>query len=537
MNTVFKTLAYGILSLLSGSLAAANAQTPALLDINFEAADAAQGAGIHRMTEGGNNFLRLHDPDSDRSVKTSWQIKIPEGTEAVELTWRQRVTRVIDGERPYFDARIALTFYIAGGKEIWRSRMPESPYTTEPTDGWVEKKTQLLIHEQAEVFEISPTLYTANAATFDVDDLVLKPIDPAALQAEKEQKLQQIKEASVVPDEAPKPENWPPVIHVEGNRLQDAKGNEVWLQGVNAGGLETTSDEQPLRSIVVGIEDWKATCIRLPIKSSFWYGNGKDQTDGGEAYRRSIDKAVTLAANRGAYIALDLHHYRAPKAEDAAFWKDCAAHYKNHPAVLFDIFNEPHGTSWEIWRNGGFVGTKTGVDESSFLSDEEKRKNQGFESVGMQGLVDAVRSTGAENIIIAGGLGWCNDLSGVVNGYALEDNTGNGLMYSWHTYHWHKGWERVLPVAEKYPIFLGEVGADIIHFPFLPKGSEENPYTWVPDMLGFIQKYKINWTGWCLHPIASPILISDWNYTPTPFWGCFAQKALAGEPFELKRMR
>jgi hypothetical protein len=193
--------------------------------------------------------------------------------------------------------------------------------------------------------------------------------------------------------------------------------------------------------------------------------------------------------------------------------------------------------SWEIWRDGGWVGTKGGADESAFLTAEEKKKNSGFESVGMQGLVDAVRSTGAKNIIIAGGLHWCNNLTGVVNGYALDDKGGNGIMYSWHTYNWHKGWESVLPVVKKYPLFLGEVGADTKKMDFLPHDIQEDPYTWVPDMLGFIQEYKINWTGWNLHPASTPRMIEDWDYTPTPFWGQFSKDALSGKQFKMKRMR
>jgi hypothetical protein len=111
-------------------------------------------------------------------------------------------------------------------------------------------------------------------------------------------------------------------------------------------------------------------------------------------------------------------------------------------------------------------------------------------------------------------------------------------MYSWHTYNWHKGWEeRVLATAAKHPIFLGEVGADIHKMDFIPANEQEDPHTWVPDMLGFVQQHRLNWTGWCLHPKASPVMISDWKYTPTPFWGEYAKAALAGRQFTMKRMR
>jgi hypothetical protein len=56
-------------------------------------------------------------------------------------------------------------------------------------------------------------------------------------------------------------------------------------------------------------------------------------------------------------------------------------------------------------------------------------------------------------------------------------------------------------------------------------------------MLGLIQKHKLNWTGWSFHPSASPRMLLDWDYTPTPVWGQPAKDALSGKKFELKKLR
>jgi endoglucanase len=239
-------------------------------------------------------------------------------------------------------------------------------------------------------------------------------------------------------------------------------------------------------------------------------------------------------------VLLDLHRFGAPKQEHADFWKDAAAKYKNHPAVLFDLFNEPHGTTWEVWRNGGFVADKKKpADEDAFLSPEEKAKAApGFQGIGMQALLDAVRGSGAHNVVVVGGLDWAYDLSGIAQGFALTEHDGNGIIYASHIYPWKRDWQgKALVVADKYPILLGEVGADVHKMDFIPKEAQEDPYTWVPDMLGLIQKYKLHWTGFSFHPKASPVMIEDWSFKPTPFWGDFAKRALAGEKFELHRMR
>jgi hypothetical protein len=72
---------------------------------------------------------------------------------------------------------------------------------------------------------------------------------------------------------------------------------------------------------------------------------------------------------------------------------------------------------------------------------------------------------------------------------------------------------------------------------FIPMEQKEDWRTFVPDMLGFIQEYRINWTGWCFHPKAGPCMIENWDYEPTPYWGEFALRALKGEKFELNKIR
>ncbi len=487
-------------------------------------------------TEGGNRFLRLTQQNPGDTILMCQLFPIPPGIQALTLTWRQRLTDVKQGKLMWNDARIMLEFKDAAGNNM--PGKPGPPNAKGSTSGWVEKSASFLVPEGAKTLVFMPTIFQAKSGTFDLDDIALVPTDPAPIEAARLARQEMEKAAFVAPEE-PDKSKWPEELHVQGNRLVNKDGKEVWLQGICLGGLESLpADKFIMKGAKTAVDGWKAHVIRVPVKEEFWFGTNPMQKDGGTAYRKQIDDLVNLVANRGAYLMLDLHRFRAPKQEHADFWKDAAARYKDHPAVLFDVFNEPHGVSWEVWKNGGFVGNKKGLEEAAFLTPEEKAKNEGFESVGMQGLVDAVRSTGAKNIIVAGGLGYSGDLSGVVNGFALDDKGGNGIMYSWHQYNWHKGWDKtVVPVAEKYPIMVGEFGADINKMDFIPAGNQEDPYTWVPDMLGFIQKYRLNYTGFCFAPNSSPKLVLDWSFTPTPYWGAFLKDALAGKQFEMKQMR
>ena len=100
----------------------------------------------------------------------------------------------------------------------------------------------------------------------------------------------------------------------------------------------------------------------------------------------------------------------------------------------------------------------------------------------------------------------------------------------------YKTVEKVLLVADKHPNFVGEVGADIKKMTFIPAEAQEDAATWVPEMLGLIQKHKLHWTGFSFHPKASPVMINGWDYAPTPVWGQPAQDALSGKQFRFIRL-
>jgi endoglucanase len=453
---------------------------------------------------------------------------IPAGVSGIEFAARYRVTGLQKGRFAEDDARTILEFLDASGKPIKAAPPVLFP---ENETGWTEVSEPIEVPPGAVSLAIMPCLYRVKAGTLDLADIQVTTLDPAAAKAVAEKNAEaeakKLAEQTAILDEEIAAPSKSQEIKASGNKLVTADGKVVWLQGVNVGNLSIRPDEEHkiLWSVHVALQDWKANVIRLPVLDSFWFGRGRGalKQNDAEAYRAIADKVIKIAAGKGGYVVFDLHRYLTPDASCVAFWKDAAARYKNNPAVLFDILNEPHDTTWPVWRNGGTVQTKGGT----------------IQSVGMQALVDAVRGTGAKNLIVAGGLSYAFDLTGIVKGYALNDDDGNGIMYATHFYNWHGGWaQHILGVAAKYPVLVGECGADIMKMNFIPANRQENPYTWAPDAIGFIQKNHLNWTAWCFHTRATPDLLLDWDYyTPTPFWGAFVKDALAGKAYEMKRER
>ncbi len=492
-----------------------------------------EGSGISYEKEGDNRFLRLTSTEPFKMVLHYQPVQLPTTAKAIEITWKQRTSNMKRGKQNFHDARIMTDFIDSSFKKMKGG--PVLASTRSNTEGWVEKSKSLLVADGAAGMALMPALFQVETGTLDLDDFSVKIIDAAVLQAEAVKAAEEAKFINVEPEAANK-EKWPSELHIVGNKVLDKNNREVLLRGVNVVSLEWNSrGERVLRNTLVAIEDWKSNAIRLPVKEEYWFDE-----KGGEEYRRLVDNLIMLAANRGAYVLLDLHRYRAPKKVHADFWKDASARYKDHPAVIFDLFNEPHSISWEVWKNGGFVEDKNApADEDAFLSPEDKALNaKGFRSIGMQALIDAARSTGAKNIVVVGGLDWAYDASGLVKGYELNDRGGNGIMVATHIYAGKRDWQgKVLSVADKYPIVVSEFGANTKKFEFIPADQQEDADTWVPKVFGFIQKHKFHYTAFSFHPGAAPRMLAGWDYTPTPEWGAVVKRELAGEKFADAGMR
>ncbi len=320
-------------------------------------------------------------------------------------------------------------------------------------------------------------------------------------------------------------------LHVAGSQILNSRNEPVLLRGVDCASMEWTSDGQGhiLTTVATAIKNWHANIIRLPLSQDRWFGKGPEQTDGGAAYRALVARIVKRISSLNSYVILDDHwsdedvwgkhigQHKMPDRNSIVFWKSFAAVYKNNPAVIFDLYNEPFHISWKTWRDGGEV-TETNKRTGASIS---------YFAVGLQTLLNTVRSTGAKNVVLAGGLNWAYDMSGILNGYALSDPTGSGVIYANHDYPFKgdtvKQWIAEMKAATaKVPVIVSEFGTGPTD-----KGAAGNK--WILETLNAMQKYHWNWTAWDMHPSASPDLILNWQYIPTPYFGVFVKDALAGK--------
>lgn len=326
-----------------------------------------------------------------------------------------------------------------------------------------------------------------------------------------------------------------PQLHTKGNKVLDELGNVVRLRGVNCACMEWTSDGEGhiLDTLKVAIHDWKSNFVRIPLSQDRWFGMGPEQRDKGASYQALVHRIVDYCATNRCYVLLDLHwndcqqwgsnigQHIMPDTNSLTFWRACSREYRNNPAVLFDLYNEPHNTTWDIWLNGGEISERNGAG-----ARQGRFAPVSYHTPGMQRVLDTIRAMGADNVVVCGGLDWAYDLSGFLKGYALKDPNGNGVIYACHAYN-NKGesidkWLSHLDAALPYiPVVMSEFGGQ-------NRGATVNqPNAWVDRVIKEMDKRKCSYTAWDLHPSAGPTLIKDWTYAPTPSFGSLVKASLA----------
>jgi hypothetical protein len=360
----------------------------------------------------------------------------------------------------------------------------------------------------------APTSFRLNGTTCNVDaEPSPDPTDPTD------------------PTDPPAPMDGPPALKVSGNKLVDETGATRRMLGVNRSGGEFMCvqghgiwDGPVDDASVKAIADWNANTVRIPLNEECWLGLSNIKPEyGGANYIDAVKDLVTKVKTHGMTPMLELHWSHGQYTGNSAgcsdvhascqkpmpnaqytpsFWTSVASTFKDDPTVVFDLFNEPYpdrATStatqaWTCWRDGG---TCPGI---------------GYEVAGMQDLIDAVRDTGAENVILAGGLAYSNDLSQWLT-YKPDDPTGN-LAAAWHVYNFNtcsneSCWDSTLaPVAAQVPLVAGEIGENTCAHAFIDRVMK-----WFDDR-------NLSYLGWTWNTwdcSSGPALISNYDGTPTSF--------------------
>jgi endoglucanase len=313
-------------------------------------------------------------------------------------------------------------------------------------------------------------------------------------------------------------------IAISGNHFVNGSGETVQLVGVDRTSPEYACfygyaySNGPIdASDAAAIATWHANAVRIPLNEDCWLGiNGQPSnadspqpplTQAG--YQQAVEQYVSDLNADGIYAILDLH-WSAPGSVPAngqrplpdehskVFWESVASAFKSNPAVLFDAFNEPfspaangnlnYPVSWSCWKNGGC--------EVPDANDQETVNGaQTYHAVGLQTIVDAIRSTGARQPILLGGLSYANELNEWLT-YEPTD-PDHQLAASFHNYlgescDSESCWSSTIaPLAEHVPVVTGEFGEEDC-----PVGGGDDPSDFDNRYMNWADQHGVSYLAW-----------------------------------------
>ena len=313
----------------------------------------------------------------------------------------------------------------------------------------------------------------------------------------------------------------PLAIHVAGNQLVNAAGQRVRLVGVDRSGTEYACaqgwgifDGPSDAASVATMASWGTNTVRIPLNEDCWLGiNGVDPQWSGANYQQAVEQYVGTLGAAGMVAILDLH-WSAPGTELAlgqqdmadadhsiAFWSSVASAFQSDPAVIFDLYNEPHDISWSCWLNGCTVPASGPAPA--------------WQAAGMQSLVDAVRQAGATQPLLISGLDWAGDLSGWLGNQPQDplhqeiaavhvyDQSGCNNAACWQS--------NFGPVLASTPVLAAEVG----------QGQCDGTFS--GTFFAWADANNVSYLAWTWDTWGCPeSLITSFDGTPTPWGAAFA---------------
>ncbi|MCU1232949.1 MAG: glycoside hydrolase, family 5 [Candidatus Solibacter sp.] len=314
-----------------------------------------------------------------------------------------------------------------------------------------------------------------------------------------------------------------PRLITQGNRILRADtAAPAILRGVNRSGMEYSEAAGITQSEIQGItQTWGSTVIRLPFNQAWALGGGE--------YLHAIDQVIDWAAALGAYTLLDLqwldadtvygtlndsannpnHVAPLPNPTTLDLWATLAERYREEPAVLFDLFNEPHDRLSDdphplylIGESGTpFESDSTLVSAAEWLPWAAK-------------LTAVIRQIHPDSLIFVSGVDWAFDISRIRLAAA-------NIVYSTHVYPNRP--------RRRWPAAFGNSAADVPVF-VAEWGGGDDDLEWGNRFAAFLHSSPVaGWTAWSWQD--NPLLVHGDRppYLPTLF-GSLVQNEIARKP-------
>ena len=326
---------------------------------------------------------------------------------------------------------------------------------------------------------------------------------------------------------------------VSGNQIIGADKTQYLFHGVGRDGLEFECTGDPaldsahLAFMGPGTSGpagtyWWGNTVRLPLSEGFWF-NGDTQAQCTAVQYQALVKTVVdrltalklnvvidlMWVDAGGTVSGSGAGFQMPDADSVLFWQSVAGIYKSYTNVLFELYNEPHPPTWACWTAGCAISD----------NDTHPPTIYTYPGVGLQALVNAVRGTGATNVVIISGMNWGFDLSQSQAPANLITDSGNNLAYDTHPYNYSGkqaiNWDAAFgTLSATKPVMS------------LESGDYNCTTTYMSPLLTYFNAHQMSWVGWAWFSTGSacgyPQIITDWQGTPAASMGTLEYDQMLG---------
>ncbi len=292
-------------------------------------------------------------------------------------------------------------------------------------------------------------------------------------------------------------------VRVQGNKFIGPDGKELIFRGLCfSDPVKLVRENQWNERYFDEAAAWGANVVRFAVHPSNLNQMGWERTF------QAMDQGIQWAKERGMWVIMDWHSignlvtekytsamYNTTKEETFKFWRTVAQRYADEPQVaLYELFNEPTvtaagtgGTTWTEWKA---------------LQEQ---------------IIDTIRAYNPNAVCLCAGFNWAYDLTPV----AKEPIERKNVAYVSHPYPmkrdqpWQDNWESDFGyVANTYPVICTEIGYCLenergSHVPVISTDVYGHEIT------EYFEKKGISFTVWCFDTSWAPVLINDWNFTPS----------------------
>ncbi len=252
-------------------------------------------------------------------------------------------------------------------------------------------------------------------------------------------------------------------LQVKGTQLCNQNGEPVVLRGMSSHGMQWYGPFASSGAIRT-TADYGANLFRIAM-----YTSENGYLSNPSQIKTQVFAAADAAVKNDMYVIIDWHilsdgNPMTHLNEAKTFFDEASLRYRDSPAVLYEICNEPNGNV--TWQN-----------------DIKPYAEQ---------LVATIRKNDPNGVILIGSGQWCQNILDPAN----DPVSGQNLMYTCHFYAGtHGSWlrDRITEAMNKgIPIFISEFGTS---------AADGNGGVFLNEAkiwLDFLDSKNISWANWSL---------------------------------------